>query len=261
MRDVLARFTQCNMQTEHDAERLLALGAPPARVAVAGNIKFDAVRLVDTPAPDAALRDELGLPADVPVFLAAALDKQGDEDALMIDVLEQVRAQTPAAALIIVPRHPERGAEIARLVAQRGYVPRQRSQQARFTEPQREIYIGDTIGELQRFYTIAHAVFVGKSLFAPGGGQNMIEPIALGVPTVYGPYTANFRGVADVLLEHGGARLVRSAGELVTAITELWHDPAAACAMVQRGQAFIRSQQGATQRNVASVLAALNDEH
>jgi 3-deoxy-D-manno-octulosonic-acid transferase len=89
----------------------------------------------------------------------------------------------------------------------------------------------------------------------------MIEPIALGVPTVYGPYTANFRGVADVLLEHGGARLVRSAGELVTAITELWHDPAAACAMVQRGQAFIRSQQGATQRNVASVLAALNDEH
>lgn len=260
MRDVLARFAQCNMQTEHDAARLLALGAPPARVAVAGNIKFDAARLVTTPVPDAALRDELGLPADVPVFLAAALDKQGDEDALMIDVLERVRTQTPATALIIVPRHPERGAEIARLVAQRGYVPRQRSRQARFSEPRREIYIVDTVGELQRFYTIAHAVFVGKSLFAPGGGQNMIEPIALGVPTLYGPYTANFRGVADILLEHGGARLVRSAAALAAAITELWRDPAAARAMVLRGQACIRSQQGATQRNVASVMAALRNE-
>jgi len=260
MRDVLGRFAQCNMQTEHDAERLLALGAPPARVQVAGNIKFDAARLVATPAPDASLRDELGLPADVPVFLAAALDKAGDEDALMIDVLEQLRRHTPRAALIIVPRHPERGPEIARLVEQRGYVPRRRSQGAHFTDAAREIYIVDTIGELKRFYTIVQAVFVGKSLFAPGGGQNMIEPIALGVPTLYGPYTANFRGVADVLLEHGGARLVRSAGELAAAIQELWRDPAAAGAMVQRGQAFIRSQQGATQRNVASILAALHPE-
>ncbi len=258
MRDVLGCFTQCNMQTEHDAERLRALGAPPARVQVAGNIKFDAARLVATPAPDASLRTELGVPADVPVFLAAALDKTGAEDALMIDVLEQLRRHTPRAALIMVPRHPERGPELARLVEQRGYLPRRRSQGAPFAEPLREIFIVDTIGELKRFYTIAHAVFVGKSLCAPGGGQNMIEPIALGVPTVYGPYTANFRGVADVLLEHGGARLVRSADELAATIHELWREPAAACAMVQRGQAFIRSQLGATQRNVESILAALN---
>ena len=258
MRDVLGRFAQCNMQTGHDAARLRALGAPPARVAVAGNIKFDAARLVDMPAPDATLRAELGLPTNVPVFLAAALDKTGEEDALMIDVLEQVRAQAPQTALIIVPRHPERGPELARLVAQRGYVPRQRSQGAQFADPAREIFIVDTIGELKRFYTIAQAVFVGKSLCAPGGGQNMIEPIALGVPTMYGPHTANFRGVADVLLEHGGARLVRSTGELAAAILDVGRDPAAACAMVQRGQAFIRSQHGATQRTVASILAALH---
>ena len=176
----------------------------------------------------------------------------------MLDVLARLRQDEPRAALLIVPRHPERGEAIAQLVAARGYVPRRRSRGETFADPMREVYILDTIGELKRFYTLARTVFVGKSLFAPGGGQNMLEPVALGVPTVYGPYTSNFRGVADVLLEHDGARLVRTADELALAVLALWRDPADARAMVARGQAFVHSQQGATARSVQAITSVLD---
>lgn len=256
MRDLLCRIAHFNMQTPHDAARIRALGAPPDRVSVTGNIKFDAVRLVDTPQPDAALVAELGLPATTPVFLAAALDKSGCEDAVMLDVWEQLRVRFPEAALILVPRHPERGPEMATMVSDRGYVPRRRSLRESFTNPQREVFIVDTIGELGRFYTLARTAFVGKSLFPPGGGQNMIEPVALGVPTLYGPYTCNFRGVADVLAEHGGAVIVHSPAELAETLINLWSNPAKAREVVTCGQAFIRSQQGALQANL-DVIAAL----
>ena len=257
MKDVLARIARFNMQTEHDATRVISLGAPADRVTVAGNIKFDAVKLASSCQADEALRAEIGMPVGTPVFLAAALDRTGDEDPHMLEVLARVRAEVPAAALMIVPRHPERGADIGRMVAARGYVPRRRSLREQFDSPATQVFIVDTVGELTRFYTLAKTVFVGKSLFPPGGGQNMIEPIALGLPVLYGPYTSNFRGVADTLAEHGGARIVSSIDELARATIALWNEPETARAMVAKGQAFIRAQQGATQRNVETALELL----
>lgn len=257
MRDVLSRFARFNMQTGRDADHIIGVGAPPDKVVVTGNIKFDAAKLADACQPDEALRAEIGMPADTPVFLAAALEKTGDEDPHMLDVLERLRAVFPNAAMIIVPRHPERGQDIARLVASRGHVPRRRSQHELFDDPAKQVFIVDTVGELTRFYTLAKTVFVGKSLFPPGGGQNMIEPVALGLPVLYGPYTSNFRGVADTLAEHGGARVVTSVAELADATIELWQQPGRARDMVAKGQAFIRSQQGATRRNVEAALDLL----
>jgi len=257
MRDILSRIARFNMQTTLDAERIVALGAPPERVQVTGNIKFDAARIVAHPAPDAALAAEIGLPPGTPVFLAAALDKTGCEDAVMLDVWERVRQRVADAALIIVPRHPERGADIAALVASRGYVPRRRSLREQFTSPRTDVFILDTIGELGRFYTLARAAYVGKSMFPPGGGQNMLEPVGLGVPTLYGPYTANFRGIADVLVEHGGALLVRTPEELAAALIDLWIAPERAAHLAARGQAFIRSQQGALQATIDAITALL----
>ena len=257
MRDVLGRISKFNMQTERDADHILRLGAPADRVAIAGNIKFDSAKLAAACQPDEALLAEIGMPAGTPVFLAAALDRTGDEDPHMLDVLARLRTTFPDAALMIVPRHPERGPDIARLVASRGHVPRRRSQHETFDTPSKQVFIVDTVGELTRFYTLARTVFVGKSLFPPGGGQNMIEPVALGLPVVYGPHTSNFRGVADTLADHGGARIVATVDELVAVTTELWRQPDHARDMIAHGQAFITSQQGATRRNVETALQLL----
>jgi 3-deoxy-D-manno-octulosonic-acid transferase len=253
IRDVLRRFTRFLMQAEEGKQRIMTLGAPGEKVAVSGNIKFDSVTVVENPRPDRALVAELNLPAGVPLLIMAALEKAGREDSVALDVIERIRTREPGMGLIIVPRHPERGDDIARLVASRGYVPRRRSLKEFFDDPARQVFIVDTVGELQRFYSLACVVYVGKSLFAPGGGQNMIEPVALGKPTLYGPYTKNFRGTADVLAEHAGAQIVHTPEELADAAVLLYAAPAEARQLVLNGQAFIRSQQGATRRTIETI--------
>ena len=256
MHEVLTRIAGMYMQTERDAHRIEAIGAPPERVQVCGNVKLDSAEVTDPPVKDEALQSEASMPEGTQLFLAAALDRTGAEDPVALDVLERLRGEFPDAALMIVPRHPERGPAIEALVAERGYVPRRRSRGDSFDDPARQVFILDTVGELKRFYTLARVVFVGKSLFAPGGGQNMIEPVGLGLPVLYGGYTANFRAIADELVHAGGARRVTSPEELAEAALELWRDPDSARAMARRGQACIRSQQGATERIVKAILAA-----
>lgn len=253
IRDVLRRFARFLMQAEEGAQRIVSLGAPEEKVAVSGNIKFDSVTVVEDPRPDAELAAELNLPADNPLLIMAALEKAGREDSVALDVIERIRTREPGMGLIIVPRHPERGEEIARLVASRGYVPRRRSLKEPFDDPTRQVFIVDTVGELQRFYSLASVVYVGKSLFPPGGGQNMIEPVALGKPTVYGPYTKNFRGIADVLADHNGAKIIHTPEELADAVVALYSSPVEARQLVLNGQAFIRLQQGATRRTIETI--------
>jgi len=258
IKDVLKNFARFNMQTERDAKRIIELGAQKNKVSITGNIKFDSAKIVDCPEKDEEIISEICIPPNTPIFLAAALEKTGREDPIAINVFEKLREKFPEAALIIVPRHPERGADIAKLVAARGCVPRLRSKKEKFDNPKKQIFILDTVGELARFYTLAKIVFVGKSLFKPGGGQNMIEPVALGLPVIYGKYTGNFRGIADVLASHGGAKIVADENELANTIINLWENQEAAAEMVARGQSYIRAQQGATQKNINKILSLLN---
>jgi len=255
--DVLRRFAWFVMQSDEGAQRVLALGAPKDKVLVSGNIKFDSTQVTQNPVADAELAAELQLDETVPIVIMAALEKTGREDPVAIDVIQQIRREIPAMALIIVPRHPERGEEIARLVESRGYIPRRRSLNETFNDPARQIFIVDTVGELQRFYSLASVVYVGKSLFPPGGGQNMIEPVALGKPTLYGPFTKNFRGIADVLAGHSGARIIHSAEELAEAAIQLYTTPSTAQELIRNGQAFILSQQGATRKTIETITALL----
>ncbi|MBR4821222.1 3-deoxy-D-manno-octulosonic acid transferase, partial [bacterium] len=94
----------------------------------------------------------------------------------------------------------------------------------KFTDPQKEVFIVDTIGELKRFYTLSSIAYVGKSMFSPGGGQNMLEPVALGRPTLYGPHTRNFRGIADVLAQRGGSEIAQDAWQLKEKVCEILSD-------------------------------------
>ena len=257
IKDVLQNFTHFNMQTEHDAERILGIGADKNKVSVIGNIKFDSAKIIEKLTADIEFLQELSLKPGTPVFLAAALEKTGREDPITINVFEKLREKYPDAALIIVPRHPERGADIAKLVSSRGFIPRQRSKGEKFDDPKTQIFILDTVGELARLYTLAKIVYVGKSLLKPGGGQNMIEPVGIGLPVIYGKYTGNFRGIADVLASHGGAKIVTNENDLTKTVIELWNNSETTTQMVINGQSYIRSQQGATQKNIDTILSLL----
>lgn len=257
VRDVLGCLRRCMMQTPGDAKRILKLGARAESVSCDGNIKFDSVAAEGSAPRDEALAEELGLPAGHDLLLGAALEKSGREDGMMLDVFALVRRERPGCGLVLVPRHPERGAEIAALVRERGYEPRRRSLKERFDDPERQVFIVDTVGELKRFYTLSAAVYVGKSMYAPGGGQNMLEPVALGRPTLYGRYTRNFKGIADVLAQKGGAEVVKDPWQLKERICELLEDRAVAQRMVERGQAYIRTQQGVTRRIADEIVKML----
>ena len=259
IKNVLQNFTHFNMQTDHDAERITGIGADKNKVSVIGNIKFDSAKIIEKPTADIEFLNELSLKQATPVFLAAALEKTGREDPIAINVFEKLREKYPDAAMIIVPRHPERGTDIAKLVSSRGFIPRQRSKGEKFDNTKTQIFILDTVGELARLYTLAKIVYVGKSLLKPGGGQNMIEPVGLGLPVIYGKYTGNFRGIADVLASHGGAKIVTDETDLTKTVIELWNNTEITTQMVINGQNYIRSQQGATQKNINTILSLLNN--
>ncbi len=227
-------------QTQADADRLIGLGAPAGRVEVLGNLKFD----VATPADEAAglaLRDRIGRTR--PVWIAAST-REGEEP-LVLDAFAAVRQHHPAALLILVPRHPDRFAAVAGLCHARDLPLALRS---RDDDPaDAAVLLGDTMGELPLLYAAADVAFVGGSL-VPLGGQNVLEPAALGLPVVVGPHTFNFAQVVEQLLANGGALRVADADALAAAVGRLLADPAERAERGRKAQALIRANRGAGER-------------
>ena len=226
-------------QSTADANRLRALGA--GDVEVTGNIKFDA----DVPAAQrtlgSTLRARFGV--DRPVFIAAAT--RDGEEALLLDAL--AAAPLPANALtVIVPRHPQRFDAVADLLAHRGLAFVRRS--ADVDVPRATPFVlGDSMGEMYAYYSAADVAFVGGSLL-PLGGQNMIEPLAVGVPTLFGPHTFNFADTADHAVAAGAALRVDSAQSLVTAVQRLLQDPDRRAGMQAAASRFLAEHRGAVDR-------------
>ncbi len=180
------------MQTAEDARRIIALGADESRVSIVGNLKFQSIE---------KYRPELNfeLLGRHPVLLGGSVHP--GEDTLLIECLRTLRQRYPEMRLVLAPRHIERTEEVMREVTASGLTPRRMSTAAESWERD-TVLVVDRIGLLRSLYSVATVVFVGKS-FAVGGGQNMIEPIALGKPTFVGPMTQNFKDVVALFLrEH-----------------------------------------------------------
>ena len=205
---MLAHVRVLAMQSEEDARRIIALGARPERVVVTGNIKND---LIPPEGGGEALWQRLlGLDDGEPVWVAGSTHR--GEEAIVLDVYLRLRARVPTLALVLAPRHPERVAEVERLVRERGLQPVRRSGLPK-SQARGAVIIVDTVGELAQIYRVASVVFVGGSL-APTGGHNMLEPALLRKPVIFGPHTTNFRESAELLLEAGGALVVRDGAGL-----------------------------------------------
>jgi len=235
---VLRRVSVFGMQSQEDARRIIALGAPPERVVVTGSLKTD--QEPEDPAARQLWERLLGLGPEEQVWIAGSTHR-GEEETVL-DAFGRLRSRFPALTLLLAPRHPERAGEVDRLIRERGLLPLRRSELPR--ERTREaVIVLDTVGELAQFYRVAHVVFVGGSL-TPTGGHNMLEPALRAKPVLFGPHTGNFRESAQLLLEAGGARVVHDGHELEMAVAGLLADGDGARAMGERGYAAVIRRQG-----------------
>ncbi|MEW6512812.1 MAG: lipid IV(A) 3-deoxy-D-manno-octulosonic acid transferase [Pseudomonadota bacterium] len=227
-----------------DATRLRQLGAPEVRIF--GNMKFD----IEPPAEQleigAEFRRRIG---ERPVFLCAST-REGEE-ALILDAWIAKVGAGETALLTIVPRHPQRFDEVARLIESRGLkLQRRADDQPIATDTQ--VWLGDSMGELFAYYAAADIAFVGGSLL-DFGSQNLIEPCTVGVPVLIGPSTFNFAEAAQNALAAGAARQCADVNALVDAAQELLGDAEARQRMSAAGGGFTAQHRGATQRTLALI--------
>ena len=242
MRTVLADVAVFAMRSAEDARRVIALGAPPERVVVTGNIKHDVA--ADDPAGAAELwRRLFRLDAGAPVWVAGST--HAGEEGPVLDAHAEARRKFPRLALVIAPRHPERVPEVVALVKERGAVPWRRSELAQRAQAAgAHVIVLDTVGELAQLYAVADVVFMGGSL-VPAGGHNMLEAAARGKPVLTGPHTENFREAIDLLVTAGAARMLTTAAELGPVLMGLLDDAGTRERMGAAGRAAVASRHGA----------------
>ena len=243
---VLATPARILAQAGDDAERLHRLGAPADRVEIAGNLKFDLALPADLAERGAELRTALG---DRPVWVAAST-REGEEEGVLA-AHAAVRREHPDALLLLAPRHPQRFDEVADLVRARTDEPARRSR-GELPAADQPVYLADTLGELPLLYTAADLAFVGGSL-VPLGGQNMLEPAAVGRAVLIGPSRYNFATIGAELEAAGALMEVADADALGRAVTALLADPERRAAMGTAGADLVATHRGATQRLVERV--------
>lgn len=257
-RPIFKTFAGVGCQDEADATRLGELGFPPDNVHVFGNLKFDAAKLDERRVlhvPD--LLAQIGVPANVPILVAGST--HDGEEALLAEIFLRLRQRFPDLFLVLVPRHFERGKEVGRALETRGvkFVYRSTITDAtRRAVGEVDCLLVNSTGELKFFYEHASLIFVGKSLTAEGG-QNPIEPGALGKAMIFGPNMQNFAPIAEAFVKRNGAVQVRDEVELEQAIDSLLADEPRRLQLGKNALEVVRENLGAVERTVEMILAKL----
>jgi 3-deoxy-D-manno-octulosonic-acid transferase len=241
---LLGRFELCLAQSQVDAERFAALGS--RNVIATGNLKLD----VPAPPADAARLERLMSVTRGRPTIVAASTHPGEEE-ILLEVHRTLAEQFPSLLSVIVPRHPDRGAAIDRMVAASGLHGALRSREELPTATT-DIYVADTMGELGLFYRLAPIVFMGGSL-VPHGGQNPIEAIKLGASIVHGPHVFNFADVYQALDAAGGARRADTTDALVKELGQLLQDPSAREASLGAAERVVEQLGGALDRTLVAL--------
>src|SRR6202171_3403691 len=236
---MLRRLRGVAAQSPADATRLAELGATAP--IVTGNLKYDVSIPDNALTLGAELRLRFG--ASRPVWMAAST--RDGEEALILDAVARA-SMPPGSLLVIVPRHRHRFALVAELLRSRGVTFVRRSEN-RSVPADVGVVLGDSMGEMSAYYAATDVAFVGGSLL-PLGGQNLIEPIALGIPVLIGPHTFNFAEATAGAIAAGADRLVTHAHGTARAVCELLSDPSSRQAMGDAARTFHAAHQGAVQR-------------
>jgi len=237
-RAALSELAGIAAQTPADAQRLMSLGA--SNVQMMGNLKYDIAPPPALLQLGAQLRTQFG--AQRKIFLAAST-REGEEE-LILDAISALNL--PELLTIIVPRHPQRFDQVAKLLEQRGISYQKRSNNDAILTATK-VVLGDSMGEMFAYYAACDLAFIGGSLL-PFGGQNLIEASAVGRPVLIGPHTYNFEQATELAIAAGAALRVENITELQQKISALFAQPQRLVEMGNAGLLFVKSNTGATEK-------------
>jgi 3-deoxy-D-manno-octulosonic-acid transferase len=241
---LLGKFDVCLAQSRTDAERFAALGS--RNVVTTGNLKLD---VPAPPADPAKLERLMSMTRGRPIVVAASTHP-GEEE-ILVEVHRTLSGFFPSLLTVIVPRHPDRGAAIARMIAASGLKAALRSREELPTAAC-DVYVADTMGELGLFYRMAPIVFMGGSL-VEHGGQNPIEAVKLGASIVHGPHVFNFTDVYEALDDAGGARRADAQEALVKQLGQLLADADARRTVLGAAEGVVEQLGGALERTMVAL--------
>ncbi len=254
-RPIFRSFSGVGAQHDADAQRLIDLGCRPEVVKVVGNLKFDAAQIAEKNAIAVhSLYGQIGVPDDALILVAGST--HAGEEAFLADAFLRLRPRFPNLFLTLVPRHFERSREVGGELEKRKipFVYRTEvSAASRFRPGEVHALIVNTTGELRQFYNAATVIFVGKSLLAQGG-QNPIEPGAIGKPMVFGPNMQNFDAIAAAFVNGRGARQEPDPAGVERAIAELLASPSQREELGRNALEVVRQNQGSIERTVEMIL-------
>lgn len=247
MHEAAAGISCVAAQTESDAARFRQLGVRD--VQITGSIKFDVMPPDSAIANGVAMRTQFGTR---PVLLCAST--RDGEEAMILDAMKTMSLDD--VLVLLVPRHPQRFDEVARLIASYGFrVMRRSASNAVAVPPDVGIFLGDSMGEMFAYYAACDVAFIGGSLL-PLGGQNLIEACALGKPVLVGPHTFNFGPITEDAIAAGAASRVADADAMLDQAMRLVRADDGRIEMGVRARVFAQQHRGATERTV-SLLQAL----
>ncbi|HUD45238.1 MAG TPA: 3-deoxy-D-manno-octulosonic acid transferase [Candidatus Baltobacteraceae bacterium] len=259
-RPVFSQFRAVGCQEPGDAGRLTQLGFPAEAVRVVGSLKFDAAQPDPRPGVDVrSLLRQIGVNTNAKILVAGST--HAGEEAILAGMFKRLRGRFPELFLVLVPRHFERTAEVGRELEARGvrYIRRSEIDAGKTVPPgQLECLLVNSTGELKFFYEAADVVFVGKSLTAQGG-QNPIEPAALGKAVVLGPNMQNFTSIVRAFLAATAVVQVRDAGELENTVAELLSDDRRRAELGARALGVVQRNLGATERTAELISERLKE--
>jgi 3-deoxy-D-manno-octulosonic-acid transferase len=246
------------MQSSQDADRIKVLGAPPAKVSVSQNLKFDMqIDLTALPSVE-QIKSLYRIPADSLVWVAGST--HAGEEEIIATVYQQLLLQFSNLVLVLVPRHPERAKSVGEMLSKLDVPYRMRSQ---VKDGDRlfqsgDILLVDTIGEMMAFYKASDVIFVGGS-FVPVGGHNILEAALLKKPVLFGPYMHNFKEISKLVLKSCGGWKVENAEGLAERMETLLQHAPLRESVGQSGFGLIDKNAGATVETIAVIDQILKE--
>ncbi len=247
-------------------QRFEALGVEPNKIIITGSLKWDGAISADKIENQESLANALGINKQYPLIVAGSTGDDLEEEAI-IRAYQQLRSQFSNLQLAIIPRKPERFEHVASIISSRGFYPVKRSEHPDGTQGpsgiisgRTAIVLGDTMGELRKFYALSSVVFVGRTLVEMGG-SDVMEVAALGKPIIIGPHYDNFKDAVEKLKQAGAIKIIDKPEKLAGAIGDILSNRDKAILMADNAKKVVQQNQGATKQTVEKICEILNMEY